>query len=78
MSVHKTPEGNWYAKWYETGKPKKKYFGHGDTGRLQALAHDRELKEDRGKLQEAVTLTVGDICEEYHKRHVTNHGVTLF
>ena len=68
MSVHQTEDGRWFCKWYEKGKIKKPYFGHGDLAKVQAERKDEEVKRDRGKLQ-VHSISIEQLCHMYHNQH---------
>lgn len=75
MSVHQTKTGLWFCKWYIKGRPRKKYFGHGEEGRAGALAHDCAIKAEKEerRLRDEASGTVEDLCRNYHELHQCAH-----
>ncbi len=71
MAVKQLKDGRW-AVYYrgEDGKLKWEYFGRGDVAKLKAGKRDEQIKADRGKLRPALAITVAQLLNEYHSKHI--------
>lgn len=70
MSVHRNADGRWFAKWYDAGKEKRKYFGKDAVAQVAAQRYDEKIKRDKGKIPTVPGgLTVADVLQHYHTHH---------
>lgn len=72
MSVHQTKTGLWFAKWYESGKEKRKYFDL----EAKAVEHDAEIKRAKTEVN-TFGLTVNQILKAYHEQHPIEQSTGL-
>ncbi len=56
MAVATTKDGRHFAYWRVRGKMVRKYFGHGDAARLQAIRFDNERKSEKAARRTAGPL----------------------
>lgn len=73
MSTHQNKDGRWFAKWYESGKEKRKYFGFGDLAARRAADYDRALKAEKQAVID-YGYSIGEILKAYHEQHLVEQS----
>jgi integrase len=64
LSVHKRKDGQWFVKYRENGKERRRYFGK--QGETEARRYDLQLKEEK-KLNERKMLTLAELADAYFR-----------
>lgn len=74
MAVKQLKDGRCAIYYQLDGKKKWEFFGRGELAQLKAQKRDEQIREEKGKLKPSVAITVGQLLNEYHSKHVVENS----